>query len=63
MGLSKGDRVVAKRALGGIVFTKVPEGTEGKILAVKSSIWETTYAVKWSNGEVLDAPAKDLHRL
>jgi hypothetical protein len=42
---------------------KVPEGTEGRILAVKPSIWETTYAVKWANGEVLDAPAKDLHRL
>jgi hypothetical protein len=42
---------------------KVPEGTEGRILAVKPSIWETTYPVKWANGEVLDAPAKDLHRL
>ena len=63
MSPSKGDRVVATRGLGGWVFARVPEGTEGTVLAVKPSWWETTYLVKWGNGEVLEAPAKDLHRL
>jgi hypothetical protein len=63
MGLSKGDQVVATRGLGGWIFAKVPEGTEGTVLIVKPSWWETTCLVKWRNGEVLEAPAKDLHRL
>ena len=63
MGLGKGSRVVATRGLGGSVFTKVAEGTQGTILAVKSSIWETTYVVKWDNGEVLQANGKAFHQL
>ena len=63
MGFGKGSRVVATRGLGGSIFTKVPEGTRGTILAVKSTIWETTYVVKWENGEILEANAKALHQL
>jgi hypothetical protein len=37
--------------------------TQGTILAVKSSIWETTYVVKWDNGETLESNEKALHRL
>jgi len=63
MSLSKGDRVVATRGQGGLIFDRVPEGTKGTILAIKPSFWETTYVVKWANGEVLEAPATSLHRL
>ena len=65
-GLSEGDHVVAVRPIGvRFFFDDVPEGTKGKILAIKDGGWWSgpCYVVKFDNGAVVEASAEDIHQI
>lgn len=60
---NEGDRVKALGKIGGVLFARVPAGTEGRVVESRTGVLTEYVTVSFANGYTEECRASDLERL